>query len=193
MPSVGFINPTLYYGGYNVTLPNTNIAIFNDVTFGENNCCKGIGSACCSAGFNATQGWDPASGWGSIDYSALAQLFGVAPSTIITSPVLIFSFWSDSACTIYAGEEGIMSGVCFEVYGSVGHYGIMTFPSEGSNWGIHTVYYSDAACTHTVSNNYTVIVSTSCTAMGTTGLYYTTAPASTIPSKFNTDGVYVGK
>jgi tripeptidyl-peptidase-1 len=66
--SVGFINPILYKnGGSNV---------FNDITSGENNCCAGQpGSAtCCQYGFNATTGWDPVTGWGSVNFANLAKV-----------------------------------------------------------------------------------------------------------------------
>lgn len=73
MGSIGFINPTLY----------ANATFFNDVVSGYNNCCSYSASTnsslatCCSAGFNATAGWDPLTGLGSLTYPNFASMFGV--------------------------------------------------------------------------------------------------------------------
>jgi hypothetical protein len=81
MDSIGFINPTLYQLGSNATFaaqhPNSS---FNDVTSGYNKCCSSDYSSqaeCCESGFFTNVGWDPVSGWGSIDYTSLANLFDV--------------------------------------------------------------------------------------------------------------------
>ena len=58
--SVGWFNPTL-----NMYAPS----FVNDVTIGNNNCV--MGSLPCSTGYTATKGWDPASGWGSINYAKM--------------------------------------------------------------------------------------------------------------------------
>jgi tripeptidyl-peptidase-1 len=51
LPSVGFLNPTLYSSGF---------SYYNDITSGENNCCSYPDqTTCCDAGFTATAGWDP--------------------------------------------------------------------------------------------------------------------------------------
>ena len=55
--SVGWFNPTLNLYASQFT---------NDVTSGNNKCY--IGGPPCNTGFSATKGWDPASGWGSVDY-----------------------------------------------------------------------------------------------------------------------------
>lgn len=62
---LGFLNPALYQLSSNA---------FHDITVGENNCCAGQpGSAvCCQYGFNATTGWDPVTGLGSINYKNFA-------------------------------------------------------------------------------------------------------------------------
>ena len=79
LPAVGFINPTLYSAGY-----NKSENFFNDITIGSNKCCSGYSSdiTCCSTGFTATRGWDPVSGWGSIDYIQLAKIFSVTTSYV---------------------------------------------------------------------------------------------------------------
>lgn len=68
-PPVGFINPTLYQ------LAAKNSPVFNDITVGENNCCAGEPNkqVCCKYGFNATVGWDPLTGLGSVKFPLLLQ------------------------------------------------------------------------------------------------------------------------
>eukprot|EP00607_Mallomonas_marina_P007791 CAMPEP_0182418840 /NCGR_PEP_ID=MMETSP1167-20130531/3217_1 /TAXON_ID=2988 /ORGANISM="Mallomonas Sp, Strain CCMP3275" /LENGTH=349 /DNA_ID=CAMNT_0024593269 /DNA_START=886 /DNA_END=1936 /DNA_ORIENTATION=+ len=63
-PPVGYINPILY----------SSRGIFaNDITKGDNKC-SGEEGKCCSHGFSATEGWDPVTGWGSVDFVKFAQL-----------------------------------------------------------------------------------------------------------------------
>jgi len=63
-PPVGFLNPALY-------APNAT-DIYNDVTSGFNNCAaKEL--ACCKQGFHAAKGWDPLTGWGSVDFAKFAE------------------------------------------------------------------------------------------------------------------------
>jgi len=62
---VGFLNPALY------KLAVSTPGIFNDITVGENNCCAGQQPSiiCCQYGFNATVGWDPLTGLGSVNFA----------------------------------------------------------------------------------------------------------------------------
>lgn len=60
--TVGFVNPTLY----------AHPEAFNDVTKGNN-------TACGTAGFIASTGWDPLTGLGTPKYSALLDLFMSLP------------------------------------------------------------------------------------------------------------------
>ena len=64
-PTLGWINPTIYSKAYH---------IFNDITVGQNNCLR-IGGKCCSEGFRATPGWDPVTGWGSINFRKFHDFF----------------------------------------------------------------------------------------------------------------------
>lgn len=57
-PPLGWLNPFIYQNGN----------AFNDVTRGRNG-----GSIFSWNGFAATEGWDPASGWGTPNFKALAQ------------------------------------------------------------------------------------------------------------------------
>ena len=57
--SIGFLNPTLYAGGDNVTFFDSNTSIFNDITSGDNKCCAGspaITVQCCASGFYTATG-----------------------------------------------------------------------------------------------------------------------------------------
>lgn len=75
-PPVGFINPTLYAN---------NGAAFNDIVTGNNKCSAGgpDGATCCSQGFNAVEGWDAATGWGSVQFDKFSELFGVSTSVLV--------------------------------------------------------------------------------------------------------------
>lgn len=81
-PPIGFMNPALYAN---------NGDIFNDITSGNNACTQYPGICCLSAGFDATPGWDPATGLGSVDFIKFSNYFlnlnmsNVPQSTIPTS------------------------------------------------------------------------------------------------------------
>ena len=72
-PTVGFANPALYaWAG--------DASIFNDVTWGSNECTAlgggGLGSqpVCCAEnGFRAAKGWDAATGLGSVNVGGLIE------------------------------------------------------------------------------------------------------------------------
>jgi hypothetical protein len=63
LPTVGWLNPLLYRNASSYA---------NDVTVGNNSCFRS--DVCCAQGFVATAGWDPASGWGSVDYVRLREM-----------------------------------------------------------------------------------------------------------------------
>jgi len=81
---VGFLNPTLYAVGYNNTrgLYGPHNSVFRDVDRGHNRCCadQGNGAQCCQSGFEATCGWDPASGWGGVTLPNLMAMFNSSSS-----------------------------------------------------------------------------------------------------------------
>lgn len=58
--SVGWFNPILYAYYQSFT---------NDITEGKNNCVAQSSLPCCPQGFSATPGWDPTTGWGTVDFS----------------------------------------------------------------------------------------------------------------------------
>lgn len=63
-PALGFLNPAIYQYGTQFS---------NDITSGENNCAAS--KVCCDQGFYATKGWDPLTGFGSVDYEKFANIF----------------------------------------------------------------------------------------------------------------------
>jgi hypothetical protein len=93
LSTIGFLNPQLYANG-DGSDGSSGGSMFNDITSGSNNCCRdtlygsGGNSQCCTSGFSTATGWDPVTGWGSIDFVKFAAVFGVTvpyPST--TTPV----------------------------------------------------------------------------------------------------------
>jgi tripeptidyl-peptidase I len=63
---VGLINPSIY----------ASAAAFNDITVGKSECMGDLsGGSCCSSGFNATAGWDPVTGLGSVNFTAFKDIF----------------------------------------------------------------------------------------------------------------------
>lgn len=69
-PSIGFINPTLY------SVNNSNV--FNDIVRGNNKCAAAgsNGAVCCLQGFNAVEGWDATTGWGTVRFDEFSKMFG---------------------------------------------------------------------------------------------------------------------
>jgi hypothetical protein len=62
--SVGWVTPAMYKHA---------AAFVNDVVVGNNKC--SAAAPCCPHGFMATQGWDPATGLGSINYGKMQRKF----------------------------------------------------------------------------------------------------------------------
>jgi hypothetical protein len=73
-PTLGFLNPAIYM---------FNGSFANDIVDGANRCLQGGRSApCCREGFNAMPGWDPVSGFGSVDFKRLYDLFIDLPGDV---------------------------------------------------------------------------------------------------------------
>ena len=79
--AVGWLNPTLYASGGQFVL--------NDIVAGNNSCAEdgGVDAVCCSEGFAAAPGWDPATGWGSVDFQKLKAVIEMTPPP--TPPVVV--------------------------------------------------------------------------------------------------------
>ena len=70
-PPLGFVNPLLYQ------LSNSPLQPFKDVTIGDNGC--NDSSACCTQGFQASPGWDAATGLGTPRFKQLYQAITGVP------------------------------------------------------------------------------------------------------------------
>lgn len=79
-PALGFVNPLLYDSA---SYPK----FVNDVTSGKNQCYSGSSNVlCCSQGFDATTGWDPATGLGSVNFQNFKLvMLGQTPTTAAPS------------------------------------------------------------------------------------------------------------
>jgi tripeptidyl-peptidase-1 len=75
-PPIGFINPTVYANS---------AGVFNDIVTGDNKCTAAgpDGATCCSEGFNAVEGWDAATGWGSVKFDKFAEMFGASGAALV--------------------------------------------------------------------------------------------------------------
>jgi len=73
--AIGFLNQIIY------SLAVSTPSAFNDVTSGQNNCCAGDPGqqTCCQYGFTATTGWDPLTGWGSVNFPAFSAALIALP------------------------------------------------------------------------------------------------------------------
>ena len=84
-PTLGFLNTAIYaYNG----------SFANDVTSGNNKCTHGANIICCSQGFYAAQGWDPTTGFGSVDFAKFYGLMmsigpTLTPTAAPSSPTFI--------------------------------------------------------------------------------------------------------
>jgi hypothetical protein len=78
--SIGFLNPALYAYGSSFT---------NDIKSG-NIFCTGDDGTCCPQGYYAAPGWDPTTGFGSVNYGKMASVLTALGSTIVptSSPVV---------------------------------------------------------------------------------------------------------
>jgi len=75
LPPVGFVNPALY----SEKLQNMD-GLFNDVTSGDNKCTANV-EVCCKQGFYAANGWDPTTGFGSVNVEKLFKAFGIGDTS----------------------------------------------------------------------------------------------------------------
>jgi len=116
--TVGFLNPALY---------SLYPSFANDVTSGDNRCLSS-GRSCCSQGFYATAGWDPASGLGSIDFEKFLRTMSTQRAgTPLTEPTIVAEdkAWLLSQGYVRGGcpsgekvvaQTGYPAGQCLLVY-----------------------------------------------------------------------------
>eukprot|EP01036_Dinobryon_divergens_P033148 gene33148-42870_t len=108
---VGFINPTLYYAGYNQSSSSSKAGggkrpQFNDIASGNNKCCADANpslAVCCKSGFQAATGWDPVTGWGSVNFPSLTAMYNISIGPTLaptSSPTLPAASSGDVAALI---------------------------------------------------------------------------------------------
>lgn len=165
--TLGWINPAIYQYYSNFSI---------DIIHGNIKCCS-TGHGCCSIGFFATHGWDPATGFGSINFTNFTKVFmqlgdnvyqptprpTVAPTTrspgatampTVSSGFLYSYLYSASDCS---STEIMIQAVpiqkCQPMYGTstatVLYYRKYTCGTSGAA----VTYYSDAACTLVLSSS----------------------------------------
>lgn len=103
---LGNINPNLYY------LAQAKPSVFHDVTTGGNMVPCAEGSPDCSTGYfgyQAGPGWDPASGWGSIDVFEMFNNWSIAAGPPAISAIVNAASLSNT---------GLAPGEIFTVFGS---------------------------------------------------------------------------
>jgi len=124
---VGWLNPTLYAAGGNVTFNDSVTQIFTDTVSGNNKCCAHYDPAqavCCTAGFTTCTGWDPVTGWGSIVLPNFVRVFGLLFPTNgnddvgggSTSNNTLLFIWYIGSCVVFVV---IVSLICIFCGGSI--------------------------------------------------------------------------
>jgi len=106
---VGFINPTLY----------ANPKAFNDITVGDIKCTTT--DTCCLSGFVAANGWDPATGLGSVKFANLQKIFiNVSTSAnLYFAPSLSPAYVLPTTPTTTASNSRINATLIYIIIGSV--------------------------------------------------------------------------
>jgi tripeptidyl-peptidase-1 len=123
--TLGFLNIALWSAGRNSTSNPTKYGdvAFNDITSGHNKCCANqlaAAATCCSSGFYATTGWDPVTGWGSIQFDNLARSLGVSNLSMIPhAPVTCQSSSSSLAALSPGATAAVVIVVLVVVIGIV--------------------------------------------------------------------------
>jgi uncharacterized protein (TIGR03437 family) len=103
---LGNINPNLYY------LAQASPSVFHDITTGGNMVPCGFGTPDCSngyLGYLAGPGWDPASGWGSMDVYAMFNNWSIA-----AGPPVVGAVVNGASLT----STGLSPGEIFSVFGT---------------------------------------------------------------------------
>lgn len=80
--SLGWVNPALY------ELVRSGVMNVNDVNSGHNHC-TAFGSVCCAQGFQATKGWDPVTGLGTLDFTEFNRTFVALGKALSTDAISV--------------------------------------------------------------------------------------------------------
>ncbi|PRP74620.1 peptidase S8 and S53 domain-containing protein [Planoprotostelium fungivorum] len=112
--TAGFLNPLLYQAA------REKPSVYNDITTGGNRC---SGVLCCANGYYATQGWDPSTGLGSINYPALRDYVVNALSNSTFNPALYSNFKPQQTNTFTANGATTVTLQTYTVQNVVGTNG----------------------------------------------------------------------
>jgi hypothetical protein len=160
----GLLNPTLYSLA---ATPATYAAVFNDITAGNNECPSSAGASYCSTAsegsYTTGTGYDPVTGLGSVNLSALATAWPVSTSTLIgtttsvsaatTTPAsgandtVTITVASNTGSTTPTGSISLSidgGGTSYSSSGSVvpltlGSNGTATYTANFTTAGVHTI------------------------------------------------------
>jgi len=190
----GLINPTLYTLASNAT---TYAAAFHDVTTGTNECPSSLGSTYCSTAsegsYATTAGYDPVTGLGSVNLSALVSAWPATTGPVVISTTTTVSASSTTPAlnasdtftitvtpasgtvapggTITAIVDGgtPVTGIALTASGSSG---VATYPTTFTTAGAHTIVfqYSGSTTFAPSTTAITVTVPTSSSGKGTFAL-----------------------
>lgn len=152
--TLGWINPTVYDKYWQFT---------NDITSGNNSCLAQVDVAgpieCCTEGFTATEGWDPVSGFGSINFDAFkfALVNPIFPTPTI-APTRSNSSSSRSGWLVQykydalncngtvLSQEAEATGICISKFDEGVRRGSKDINCVGNNYRVRTYDFPDSTC-----------------------------------------------
>lgn len=118
---LGWINPAMY--NFSTLFPS----YANDITSGDNKCAAGRGTNynCCEQGFDAVTGWDPVTGFGSLNYERFYNYYvGPTPSNNDDSNSPLLSPEGVIAVSVVGGVVGAAA------VGGVAYYAFFAHPAS---------------------------------------------------------------
>lgn len=186
---LGLINPTIYALGNQVAYYNsTGTSVYHDISSGNNSNACSQGTTNCpnggSIGYNATSGYDLATGWGSVDLNNLASAWtqvtpialgptgscaaqltcAISSTSLVASTTSVASGSSVTLTATVTGSAGIPTGTVQFLDNSVALGSPVTLNSSG----VATYTYT-AACSSLGQQQMNAVYSGSTTYAGSKG------------------------
>lgn len=112
-----------------------------------------------------------------------------SPTSSAATAWIEVSYYSDSACSVYAGEQGFALGTCYALY--TGEYAKASYSLLNNGdpttfqYSVTTVTYYDSECTEEVVSQTTDYYGN---CHYSSGFYYTTNLIDAVPTTFGADG-----
>ena len=125
----------------------------------------------------------------SVRPSAVPSGSTLSPTTSAATAWIEVSYYSDSACSNYAGEQGFALGTCYPLY--TGEYAKATYTLLNNGdpttfqYSVTTITYLDSECTEEVVSQTTDYYGN---CHYSSGFYYTTDLIYDVPATFGADG-----